>query len=267
MTTVSQGNSPKQLPNIVREAFLGIDAGKTAITIDLLMTLGYKSGQWLTYQECLNVCTAHTAIHIIRDGLKHWTIKRKALPQSKPGRPTYAYQIPSIEELKNSLTVESSNVSDPLTLDDFQNQKSYRLALHRELILRGYRDNDHLPKRFSRKFMSDRLNVSPETLRSYENELETYIEPNWGHMQIKHKHDLLWLPEKRTHEGKWLEISIDGSTARKLPAVASIAGLYLKKGYDVALFWRECNSYAPYSRFSEQARRDRHGEWAGIIKS
>lgn len=265
MSSVSQDKRPLQLPNCVREAFLGLEAPKTAILLDLLFTLGYKPGQWVTYQEVLNVAGQHTANHICREGLLHWTIKREQLPQDRPGRPTFKYRLPSIDELRGQIVVEQSFVTDILTLEDFRNAKSYRMALHRELIRRGYEDNDHMPKVFGRELMSKRLNVSPDTLRSYERELGTYVEERWHVQPIRYDFEVHLLPKKRVHDGRVLKIVAGGETIRYMPCVGDIAGLYRKQGYEVSICKRQCNAYAPYSPYSEQGRRDRHGEWADII--
>lgn len=259
MTIISQGKPSPQLPNVVRESLLGIDAGKTAIILDLLFTLGYKPGQWITYREAVNICSEHTAIHIIRDGLKHFTIKKRQLPAAGRGRPTIAYQLPSIDYLKSQLTVQLSSVSDFLDFSDFANLKAYRIALHRELIQRGYEANSNRPAKFSRKYMSERLSVSSDTLRRYEQELGTYVEPTYGETPLHHKFEVILVPETRQHNGKVLLVRQNDRTVGTLPAIRSIAGLYLKKGYEVVLSWRECNKYAPYSPHSEQGRLDRWG--------
>lgn len=267
MTSISQAKRPTQLPNCVREAFLGIDAPKTAVLLDLLFTLGYRSGQWVTLSECLNVCTEHTAIHIVKQGLKHWTIVREAIPQDRPGRPTYKYLLPSIDGLKNDLVAKPSFVTDILNLQDFRNVKSYRMGLHRELIQRGYEANDRQPVEFSRKLMSERLNVSHDTLRRYERELGTYVEDRWGAKPLQHKFELSILPQKKVHDGRFLSIRVMDTPVKRLPCVASIAGMYMKKGYEVWLGWRKCNAYAPYSPYSEQGMRDRFGKWADIVNT
>lgn len=268
MSSISQKSDFRvQLPNCVREAYLGIDAGKTAIVLDLLFTFGYQPRQWVTYQECLNVMSDYTAIHIIRDGLKHWSIKQKSLQNGQAGRPVIAYLIPSIPELKTALTVERSNVSDTLTLADFSNQKAYRKALHRELISRNYIENGYNPVQFSRKFMSQRLNVTPSTLRAYERELGTWVEQVWSNQPIVTTYHLVVVPEVREHNGKVLKVTSRGGEAAYLPAVRSLAGLYRKKGYQVDLLQRGCNRYAPYSPYSDRAKQDKHGKWAHYISS
>lgn len=267
MNSVSHSMTSKQLPNCVREAFLGIGAVKTAMLLDLLFTLGYKPGQWVTYQECLNVCRQYTSKTTIYEGLHHFTMKRKPLPQENAGRPTFAYVLPSFDALKHQLVVEWSHVSDQLLLSDMHTPKSYRMALHRELIARNYAENKKKATKFSRKFLSERLGCSPETLRSYERELGTWVNPTYGKRAISKLHHIYHVPEARAHNGRFLLIHVDGNTARRLPAIKSIAGLYLKKGYEMDLCWRECNEYAPYSPYSEQGKIDNLGEWADIFHS
>lgn len=265
MNSVPQGKPKQQLPNCVREALLGIDAGKTAIVLDLLFTLGYQPGQWITYREALAVCTRYTAVHIVRDGLKHDLIKRQVYPVPRAGRPMYVYQLPFPDDLKEQLCIQKSSISDYLKPGDFANQKAYRMALHRELIQRGYEDEGHQPKKFSRKFMSERLNVTPDTLRRYEHELGTYVEPSYDVIWIRDKVQLWEVPEKRAHNGMYLSIVVDDTRVAKLPARKDIAGMYLKRGYEVNLMRRSCNKYAPYHPYSEQGKRDRYGDWADII--
>lgn len=266
MDSVTQDKSPLQLPNCVREAYLGIDAYKTALTLDLLFTLGYKEGDWVTYQEALNIGADYTAVHIIRDGLKHETIKRRKLPQEKPGRPTFAYQLPQIDELKHDLVVEWSSVTDILSLEDFANGKTYRMALHRELIQRGFDENDHRPKAFSRKLMCERLNVSPKTLRTYEQELKTYVRPRYDVISIDAVYKLYLVPEKRSHNGQFLTIVSRDGAIRKLPAIKKVAGMYLKQGYELSIVQRKTNEYAPFNPYSEQAHRAQYGQWADFIE-
>lgn len=265
MTTVSQDKTPKQLPNCVREAFLGIDAYKTAMVLDLLFTLGFEEGQWITYQEALEVGSQHTAIHIIRDGLKHDTIKREAIPQERRGRPTFRYQLPSIYTLKKNLCVEWSGITDILTLEDFANGKSYRQALHRELIRRGYEENGNRPKAFSRKWLCERLSVCAKTLRRYEAELRTWVQSHWEMIPIKSLVFLHEVPKQRAHNGQFLSIVSRDGTKRRLPAIRKVAGMYFNRGYEVNLMRRRVNEYAPYSPYSKEAHRDRHGEWADFI--
>lgn len=245
MDSVSQDNPSTQMPNCIREAFLGIDAYKTAIVLDLLFTLGYKSGQWITYHEAVAVGTQYTAFHIIREGLKHFTIPQKVLPQSRRGRPTIAYQLPSIDRLKHQLVAEWSRVTDTLQLADFRNAKTYKMALHRELIHRANEENNGGGASFSREFLCERLNISPDTCRRYEKELGIYVEARYQERDIRDRWSLLMIPKERAHNGQWLEVATRKGAIKRVPAIRSLAALYRKQGYDVWLKKRLTNLYHP----------------------
>lgn len=249
-------DKPSQLPNCIREALLGLDAYRTAIMLDLLLTLGYKEGQWVTFKECIDVCSQYTAQHIIREGLKHYTIKRKKLPTTHPGRPTFAYKIPKIDHLKYKYVVEWSTASDTLQLADFRNGKSYRMALHRELIHRANDDSGGNGASFSRKFLTDRLNVCADTVRRYEKELGIYVEARWQTKQIKDKYDIIDLPTVREHNGKYIEVSSRRGKLVRLPALKAVAGMYLKQGYEVWLKSRLTNLYHPENPFVSSAQME-----------
>lgn len=254
--TIAQDNTPKQLPNCIREAYLGMKRYRTAIVLDLLLTLGYTEGQWITYQEALNVGADYTAVHIIRDGLKDSTIRRRKLRSRTKGRKKYAYQIPNIERLKRHLVVEWSDVSDTLLLSDFKSGKIYKMALHREVIARGDRENDGDGVVFSRAYLSRRLNVSADTLRRYEKELGIHAEARYQMRQIRDRMDLYHVPDARAHNGMYIEISSRRGAISKLPALRALAGMYLKQGYEIWLRSRLPNRYHPAYPFVDEAQQN-----------
>lgn len=234
-----------QLPNCIREALLGMGAYKTAITLDLLFTLGFECGQWVTYQQVLDACREYTSIHILREGLQHFSIARRKLPTITPGRPTFEYRLPYHDRLKSQLVMQYSYVTDVLALSDFRSGKTYKMALHRELIYRESNANGGNGASFSRPFLCNRLNISASTCRRYEKELGIYVEARYRERNIDSKTRLLFVPEERAHNGMWLEIGLRGGGLKRFPALRAIAGFYLKQGYDIYLKKQITNLYHP----------------------
>lgn len=251
MTTVPHDKAYKQLPNCLREAFLGMNAPKTAITLDALFTLGFEEGKWYTYAQCLEATSNIVPVHIIREGLLHSSIRRRKLEQSRRGRPTFSYKMPTIDHLKYQIVLEWSRVSDRLQLADFSNVRAYKMALHRELINRGDNESGGNGVSFSRKWLCERLNVAPATLRAYEKLLGIFAEARWQMKQIKDRIDLIFLPEEKAHNGKYLEILTHRDIVAKVPATKAIAGMYLKQGYKVMLRSSITNRYYPSYPFAD----------------
>jgi len=262
--SISQAQSREQLPNNVREALLGTEAGKTAILLDLLFSLGYRGGQRVTSREIMAVTKGHTSQNIAREGLLHSSIKRTAAKTSHRGRPTYIYTLPTIKKLLIDLCGGQRTPSDPVNLEDCKSLESYRMALHRELIARGASESPKGLARFSRKYMAQRLNVSEQTLRNYEKSLQTYVEPRWDFQPIISKAWIIAVPGKRAHDGQFVRATSPGKDKIiKLPAERAIAGYYLKLGWTVELWKREVNAYAPQN----PEIKSQQGRWADFIES
>lgn len=241
----SVSHNAQQLPNCIREALCGMGAYKTAITLDLLLIMGFKGGQWLSYNDVLEACAPYTAIHILRTGLQHFTIARRKMSRGTPGRPAYEYRLPYLEQLKRQLVSDYSYVTDTLLLADFRNGKSYKMALHRELIQRESDLNAGDGATFSRDFLCARIGVSASTCRRYEKELGIYVEARHREYTIDSKARLIIVPECREHNGYHLEITTRKGMIKRFPAVRAIAGHYRKLGYDVYLKKRVTNRYHP----------------------
>ena len=251
MDTVPQGKPPQQLPNCVREVLLGIGLPKSALMLDLLLTLGFQEGQWVTYEQVIDACKQYTSFNVIRDGLNGYVFRKKRLKQTRRGRPTVAFQIPKIDHLKYKYAVKWSKLTDTLLLADFRNVKTYRMGLHRELIARGHEESGQDGAIFSRKWMAERLGVSAETLRNYEGELKTYVEARFHKRPMKSTADLMYLDDKRDHNGKFLVVYYR-DTYKHMPAIKGLGGLLLKQGHEFELHTRLPNRYFPENPYLEQ---------------
>lgn len=261
--SVSQAQASDQLPNNVREALLGTESPKTAVLLDLLFLLGYRAGQRVTMREVIAVTKDYTSQNIAREGLQHDSIKRTKLPSSRRGRPTYTYTLPSLKTLLNELTGGLRSPSDPISIEDCKSLHTYRMALHRELIARGASESDRHMARFSRRYMTRRLNVSEQTLRNYEKELNTYVEPRFDYQPIQSKAWLFIVPETRQHNGQYLQAKHPDGKIIRLPAKRVLAGYYLKLGYQVELWKREVNAYAPQN----PEIKYRSGKWSDFVEN
>lgn len=241
-----------QLPNILRETLLGSGYGKTALLLDLLAILGYKGGQKVTYSEILAVAGQFTSQHIIREGLLHFAIKRVKVKNGRKGRPTYAYILPKLGHLRFMLCGDILSPTDVLHVSDMANMIVYRKALHRELIYRSSAESADNFCSFSREYMATRLGVSQNTIRAYEKELKIYVKAQWEATSINNKADLLLVPRRKSHDGRFIEAYRRRDEKWvNLPADRGIAGLYLKKGFILTMYKRKVNKYAPSKPFSE----------------
>ena len=261
--SVPQAQYIEQLPNNVREALLGTGAGKTAVLLDLLFLLGYKPNQRVTAREIIAVTKEHTSQNIAREGLLHRLFKRRKLPSMGRGRPTYVYILPSPDLLLKELCGNLRSPSDPVSIEDCKSLEKYRIALHRELIVRGCKESSKDVAFFSRRYMARRLNVSEQTLRNYEKELGTHVEPRWDYQPIKEKSWLLAVPESRIHNGQMIKATRHDGKVIYLPPERKLAGYYLKMGWIVELWTRLTNGYAP----QKPEIKYTGGKWADFIES
>jgi len=248
---VPEYQTTTQIPNILREILLNAGYGKTALLLDLLFVLGYVGGQKVTYNEILAIAGSYTSHNIIREGLLCFAIKRVKVSSGRRGRPTYAYIIPSIAQLRGIFCDGILSPTDVLHVADMANMTTYRRALHRELIYRGCSESLHGNCSFSRAYMASRLGVSENTIRAYEKTLKIHVEPQFEQIFIGKSQDLVNVPAKKSHDGKMLEAYRQRDEKwLRLPADRGIAGYYLKQGYVLTLYARKPNKYYAFKPFT-----------------
>ena len=249
-----------KLPNAVREAMLQAKVEKGLVVLEGLYWLGIADHVWLTFDQILRACQANFGMsrQLVYYGLREIQIfqRRKEHPtEGKRGARPYEYRIPHSDELVAEFAPNASySPHDELEKSDLKNVSTYRKALHATMFRRLWVKNGCKGFEMSRKYMAERLGVTPRTVRTYDKELGFSNEPNYKEVEIN-EHNWGQLPrykEKYDKDGKrlpskqWLRIHKYGEPFQSVPFVRYLAYKALREGYFVDAMERLPNTYYPY---------------------
>jgi len=252
-----------QLPNALREAMLKTDGKRGLVVLEGLYMLAFKADVWLTFDQVYRLCKDNFGMsrQLVYKGLCNGLIfqRRKAEGiAGKRGARPYLYRIPHPDELIPEYKMgRKYSPHDQLQKEDLKSVTSYRKALHRQLFIRKWLDNEAQGFIMSRKLMAERLGVSVRTVRTYDKQLKHSNEPNYKEVPVTHKN---WfkLPRykhkfddngKRLPSKVWLKIfNPDNGEDRSLPCVRYLAYKALNEGKQVYTVERLPNTYYPYQK-------------------
>ena len=248
------------LPNSVRETLLRSNMGKALLVFEALSLLGFSGETWLTFDEIFALLQEHcgTSSNLVREGLLIGSIfqRRRSKATGKRGQRPYLYRLPHRDELICEFAPGTEHVpSDPLTLADLQSVATLRRALHRELYIRKWLENEGQGFSMSRGLQADRLGISPRSIRRYDKQLGFSSRPNFKQVEVTYANcDRLPRYAMRFDDAgnlmprkQWLQIE-DWRTGevRALPLVRYLAFRSLEDGYQVHMVERLPNTYFPY---------------------
>jgi|GEM_PF-3113317 len=255
--------TPYKLPNALREAMLRMDNKHGLVVLEGLYMLCFKADQWMTFDEIYRICRDNFGMsrQLIYKGLQNGIIfqRRKAEGVAgKRGARPFLYRIPHPDELIAEFRMgQKHSPHDELRKADLKSVSSYRKALHRQLFIRKWLDNQAKGFKMSRKLMAKRLGVSVRTVRTYDKQLGFSNEPNYKEIPIT-KNNWGRLPrfkDKFDEDGKrlpskvWLKIfNPYNGEHYNLPCVRYLAYKALNEGQYVYMVERLINTYYPYQK-------------------
>lgn len=172
----------------------------------------------------------------VQDGLVSAVAEVGGLGEGLRHRPARHYRFPTIVEVCAWAGANPSG-GDPIRLADVVGEDTYRQALEREFIKRR-------PGQYSQRLLSERLSVSPRTLRRYHKAIPihsrkcyTVIPLDWNNV------------DRVPLSGDWQEFGLDAGrfllddTGKRWPAKREIAQKLLKKGHRVEYHLQVPNFY------------------------
>lgn len=140
------------------------------------------------------------------------------------------FYVPDINVLCNLLGVSFSR-SDPLTLEDIRQAKTYRQAVHREFIKRR-------PGMYHRYWLAKRVGVSERTSRRYDGEAGVKRKPMFIYEPITWD-DLNKIPADESVAGMFLE----DEKGKRYPALRTIAARLLARKHKIRYGYQDKNYY------------------------
>jgi len=232
----------ESLPNSVRERLLQTQRS-TAVCrlLDIFLLEGWESGAYFTLRDAVeiarryglnrkSVLQALTGDLCTYDG-RHIISRRyveyldiKGLKGRKRGRPVeLMFRVPSAARLLSLLNVAWSP-GDRMKRKDLLSARAYRLALHREYIVR-------LSPRASLRTLARRVGVNERTIRRYNGALDVRVRACIGRLDLSPQvvralPKRAWRTEGNATRGFWLE----GSDGMRFPAWRHIGRRILKAG-------------------------------------
>jgi hypothetical protein len=258
-------NKPElyQLPNSLREAMLQADSANGLVVLEGLYMFAIKANTWWTFDQIYRLCRDNFGMsyQLVYKGLRDESIfqRRKAeVNANQRGARPYLYRIPHPDELIAEFDTGSKySPHDELQKEDLKSVSTYRRALHHQLFIRKWLENQGKGFIMSRKLMAERLGVSVRTVRTYDKELGHSNDPNYKEVPITHNNwfKLPRFKDKFDDSGKrlpsktWLKIIKYGDeTYQNLPCVRYLAYKALSEGKYVTVVERLANTYYPYQK-------------------
>ena len=155
------------------------------------------------------------------------------------GRPAKYYIVPSEDQLGRWLEVKI-NGSDPIKINDIKNVVAYRSRLHRTLIERR-------PGQYSRKWLSGRLGVCVQTIRSYDLVQNVKVVPVIKYIRLFWHNLTEWVPRKLDQQPGGIFLHCEGTD---YPLKYEIAQTLLKQKKQVYFARQETNFYTTETNLS-----------------
>lgn len=227
------------LPNSIREGLLDAGCGDSALVMDALLASGWLPGKAFTFKKVL--AFLRQAGFMMGEALIRRGLALLKTNKTKPtiGRPETIFQIPTIQVLAQNYAGGFISVTDVLDVNDLQSLKSFREALHRELIKRR-------PGIYSRKFLSQRLGISKRTTRNYDKRLGIKVQRRES-QDGSFLHYVNWesYVEAAIPGKQWLRIYFDDGTIRNTPCNVGIVEAFAWRfGCKVKLVTQLANRYS-----------------------
>jgi len=254
-----------QLTNSIREALLKRKMTHVARVLDGLFLKGFKQGDVITKKTVLDSLGGNIGKHSILaafsaiiDGdpifpkvsfpsnppsdtsvangiaittqTKCYLFSQPKSDKNTRGRIATQFCIPNLNTLCHQLGVPFTR-SDPLTLDDIQQAKTYRQAVHRELIKRR-------PGMYHRYWLARRVGVSKRTSQRYDNDIGIQRKAMFIREYITWK-TLGKIPAEDPIQGMFLE---DGD-GKRYPGLRQIAARLLARKQTVKYCYQDMNYY------------------------
>jgi hypothetical protein len=205
------------LPNTLREKMLSLGKGEIALLMDAMLFCGFKPGRRYTRQQVEtalqdNGITASAGL--IWRALSSLVFRRDYLIKAR-GRPQVLYRMPFPDELRAEYNVQEWLATDTLVATDFSSLKTYRLALHRELIKRR-------PGEYSRARLAGRLGIGKRTTANYDKLLGVTVAQQFRETRLWDR-NFAGMVAEATPGKSWLKV-VEPYTgeARKMPAKVGI---------------------------------------------
>ena len=263
LTIQNEKPSPFKLPNALRETMLRQGSKKGLVVLEGLYMLCFTVDTWMTFDQIHRVCRDNFGMSYqlvykgLRDGLIFQRRKAEGVAGRRGSRP-YLYRIPHPDELIAEFKLEQKySPHDALKKEDLKSVSAYRKALHRQLFIRKWLDNQAKGFVMSRKLMAERLGVSVRTVRTYDKQLGFSNDPNYKEVPIT-KNNWFKLPRfkdkfddrgKRLPSKVWLKtFNPNNQEHRNLPCVRYLAYKALSEGKQVYKVERLVNTYYPYQK-------------------
>jgi len=261
-----QNHKNHQLTNSIREALLKQGLTCVARVLDGLFLKGFKSGDIVTKKIVMEALQGQVGRHSIlktfsaildsgkpvfknispsprtsshtsvaKNRLKESNKKCFLFGQSKPnktfgGRIPTQYRIPEINILCRLLDVPYTQ-SDKLCLADVKRAKTYRQAVHRELIKRR-------PGMYYRDWLASRLGVSKRTSQRYDTGAEIQKQAMYIHESITWDNvDII--PVDEPIAGKFIETK----EGKRYPPLRQIATTLLARKQSITYCYQDANYY------------------------
>lgn len=257
---------PTQLTNSIREALLKRNLTCVARVLDGLFLKGFQPGDVITKKVVFDTLKGQVGKHSILSAFAtHFDdgqpiFAQVSLPPRTPihttvangiakttqnqcslftpsqsdkiavGRIPTTFCIPDLNALCNMLGVPFTR-SDPLTLDDIRQAKTYRQAVHRELIKRR-------PGMYHRWWLAKRIGVSKRTSQRYDNETVVQRKPMYIRQTVTWK-KLDTIPDDEPIGGMFLE----DEQGKRYPGLRVIAIRLLSQKQWVRYCYQDKNYY------------------------
>ncbi len=250
--------SNQQLPNSVRETLLQKNLVNVARILDGLMMKRISPDTQLTpstiYEHVKSFGIGRNTVYATlkatiepsprhppsnfanaddryTDNTKQCLFGRVAKPVKNNGRPETLVMMPSVESLCEMLGVDQT-FSDQLLPEDLQSPASYRAGLHKALIARS-------PGQYPRQWLAERLAVSKDSLRRYEQYNGVTVQPVYQTWLLGwHNVDMI-VPDEAP-PGHFIE----DESGKRYPPLLEIARRLLKRVKQIFYRRQDANHYS-----------------------
>jgi hypothetical protein len=205
------------LPNTLRERLLALGKGEIALLMDALLFCGLRPGRRYTRRQ-IEAAFQENDIRmspgLIWRALSSLVFRRDYLIKSR-GRPEILYRMPFPDELRAEYGVEQWLAVDELVATDFESLRSYRLALHRELIRRR-------PGEYSRAMLAHRLGIGKRTTANYDKVLGVTVEQQLSEKRLWDRRFASLVAEAKRGKS-WLKVvQANTGQVQKMPVKTGI---------------------------------------------
>jgi len=241
---------PQQLSTETREALIRKKLTTVARVYDALIHAGWKPGREFTIMEAAQVCepfgiSIGTIYKITNEAEQTYSpffpttivLNKKGERTAKKCRPRRVYRLLSPTEIGLFVGVRESQWQhyDSISLEKLGNAAEYRSEVHAALIRRR-------PGEYPRKFLAERLGVTPRTTRNYDKLADIDVEPRFKKVNLTDEEATNLPDERRNVPGNvWLE----DTNGKKYQPTKSGAERAFMRSEEVYLVEQLANYYGP----------------------